>query len=257
MFFFAGTDNGLLKLAAGIPAAALLIVKSSNFENQAALGWPDKTTIRMSRSLYRYVAAALVLVALGACRKNPLNNLSSDESRIYITNREATANFASYRTFSVADTVLVVDGSNVQSQANATDRAFIDALKKYMQERGYQLVPKSSNPELGLQISRIVRTSTGIVDWGGWWNNGWGTGFWGPGWGWGPGPGWWGGGVSLYQVREGMLSMDMVDIKNAPANGNQLRIIWNGLIRGEGIFNASTADSQTKQLFDQSPYIRR
>jgi hypothetical protein len=39
--FFAGADNGLLKLVAGIPAAAQVIVKSSNFEQQATsqLAW--------------------------------------------------------------------------------------------------------------------------------------------------------------------------------------------------------------------------
>jgi hypothetical protein len=50
----------------------------------------------------------LVLVLLNSCRKDPLNNLSSDESRIYITNYDTTASFSSYKTFSVDDSVTVI-----------------------------------------------------------------------------------------------------------------------------------------------------
>jgi hypothetical protein len=56
-------------------------------------------------------------------------------------------------------------------------------------------------------------------------------------------------------VQEGMLAFDLIDLKNATANNN-LRIIWNGLVRGPGINNAETAASQVAQLLEQSPYLR-
>jgi hypothetical protein len=51
------------------------------------------------------------------------------------------------------------------------------------------------------------------------------------------------------------MSIDMLDLKNAPTK-NKIDIIWNGLARGEGIFNASNADGIVKALFDQSTYLQ-
>ncbi len=58
-----------------------------------------------------------------------------------------------------------------------------------------------------------------------------------------------------YQINSGALSIDMLDLKNAAANG-KIKIIWNGLIRGEGIADATTADSQVYALFSQSSYLK-
>jgi hypothetical protein len=33
-------------------------------------------------------------------------------------------------------------------------------------------------------------------------------------------------------------------------------VIWTGVIRGSGIFNASVADTQIKALYDQSSYLK-
>jgi hypothetical protein len=51
------------------------------------------------------------------------------------------------------------------------------------------------------------------------------------------------------------LSIDIIDLKDAATN-QQLKGIWSGLIRGSGIFNANTAGSQVKALFDQSAYLQ-
>jgi hypothetical protein len=47
----------------------------------------------------------------------------------------------------------------------------------------------------------------------------------------------------------------MLDLKNAAAK-NKIEVIWTGLIRGSGIFDATTANSQVKALFNQSPYLK-
>ena len=36
----------------------------------------------------------------------------------------------------------------------------------------------------------------------------------------------------------------------------KIAVVWNGLIRGEGIFDSSTADASVKALFDQSTYLQ-
>ena len=193
-------------------------------------------------------------VCITACRKNPGDSLSDDERRIYITNHNSSISFSQYKTFSVAESVLLVDGNNAQQQLTASDQAFISAFKSAMQARGFILVDVSADPDLGVQISRIIQTSTGFVsvpDYWGYWDPGfWGGGF-GPGYGWGT-PFW---RTQAYQVREGMLAFDVIDLKNA-ATTNNLQVIWNGLIRGSGINSAATAGAQVEQLFSQSPYLK-
>jgi hypothetical protein len=195
----------------------------------------------------------LILLAAG-CRKDPVNNLTNEDSRIYITNHDSSINFASYQTFSIADSVLEVDGGHVAATSNQTDQAFLAAVKATLQQRGYRLVNKTDKPDLAVTVSRIINTSTGVISYGNYWD--YYSGYYDPyywgygGYGWGA-PSW---GYATYQVREGLLSVDISDLKNASA-GNQLKVVWNGLIRGSGIFDASTAASQVNQLFSQSAYL--
>jgi len=203
----------------------------------------------------RFLAALSLLVFFVAgCRKEPVNNLTNEESRIYITNHDSTINFSNYQTFTLADSVAVIDGNNVSAQFNATDQAFVEAVKNKMQQLGFTLVSRAEHPDIGVSVSRIINTSTGIVNYNDYWDD-YGSYYdpfyWGySGYGYGT-PGW---GVATYQVKEGLLSIDMVDLKNASAN-NQIKLLWNGMIRGSGIFNATTAASQVNALFDQSTYL--
>lgn len=197
------------------------------------------------------LGAFITLLAVG-CTKDPMK-LTNEESRIYITNKDSTVNFSQFSNFNIADSVTVIDGNQAGAQLNNTDLAFLRSFSTEMKNRGFTEVTKSSQPELGVRISRIIRTSTGVVTfndfYGGWYD----PYYWGySGYGWGM-PTW---GFATYQVQEGMLSIDIVDLKNAATN-NQIKVVWNGLIRGSGIFNANTAASQVAALFDQSPYLRK
>lgn len=211
----------------------------------------------MKKGLRLLSGIGLVSLLAVGCRKDPVSNLTDEESRIYITNHDSAANFPSYQTFSIADSVMVIDGGNVSSQNILSDQAFIAAVTAAMQQRGYTLVNKGQKPDLGVTVSRIISTSTGIIDYSNYmdyYGNYYDPGYWGyGGYGWGA-PAW--GGYDTYQINEGLMSVDIADLKNAATNNN-IRIIWNGLIRGSGIFDASTAASQVNQLFAQSPYLTK
>lgn len=198
--------------------------------------------------------AALSVVLFIGCSKDPLNHLTAEESRIYITDHDSSANFSDFKTFSISDSVAVISNGKSSGELNAEDQAYIDAVKKYMQAAGYTLVSKDDNPDLGINVNHIINTSTGVISYPDYWYNY--GGYWDPYyWGY-PGYNYY---VpyrySVYQIREGALSIDMLNLKDASAD-HQINVIWTGLIRGSGIFNANVADSQVKALFDQSPYLK-
>jgi hypothetical protein len=188
------------------------------------------------------------------CKKEQLNNITEEETRIYVTNRDSTVNFSNYKTYSISDSAVVLNNGQSYKDLTPVDQAYIDAVKKYMQQRGYTLVSKQSNPELGINVNRIYNTSTGYYSYTDYWD--YYSGYWDPY--------YWGYGgydyyvpttYGIYQLTEGAMSIDMLDLKNAADKG-KIEVIWNGLIRGEGIFNSANADASVKALFDQSTYIQ-
>lgn len=197
--------------------------------------------------------AGLSILYVG-CAKQPLGNLSADESRIYITDHDSAVNFSNYKTFSISDSVAVIQNGRATKEINAMDSAYINAVKKYMEQDGYTLVSNKQNPDLGVDVNRIISTSTGVISYGDYWYDY--GGYWDPySWGY-PGYGYYiPYAYSVYQISEGAISVDILDLKNAAAD-KTINVIWTGLIRGSGIFNASIADSQIKALFDQSPYLK-
>lgn len=203
-----------------------------------------------------YFGYVLIGVAIfSSCAKDPLKNLSDADSRIYITNYDSTTNFNTFKTYSISDSVAVVNnGVFKKAFADEAEAAIIQAVKDNMEQRGFLLVNKDNAPDIAVNVTRIVSIQTGIISYPSYWgyyNNYWDPYYWG-----------YGGydyyfpysSYAVYQISEGALSIDMIDLKDAGSN-KTIKGVWNGLIRGEGIFSASNAASQVKALFDQSPYI--
>lgn len=208
----------------------------------------------MKRILTLLIGLAGSAVFLNSCTKDPVANLTDEESRIYITDHDSTTNFSNFKTYSISDSVAVIQDGKTEMELSDVDAAYISAVKKYMNQAGYTLVSKDENPDLGVDVSHIIQTSTGVISYGDYWGNY--GGYWDPYyWGY-PGYGYYiPYAYSVYQIRQGALAVDILDLKNAEANKN-INIIWTGLIRGSGILNTSVADSQVKALFDQSPYLK-
>ncbi len=202
-----------------------------------------------------WLLPALVLgLAFTACNKQAIDKLTDEESRIYVTDYDSTVSFTSYKTYSISDSVAVIDNNQSVKQLTASDQTYIDAVKKYMAQNGFTLVDKNSNPDVGVDVSRIINTSTGVIsypDYYGYYNDYWDPYYWG-----------YGGynyyspySYGVYSIREGAISIDMLDLKNAATKG-KIDLIWTGLIRGEGLADAASSESQVKALFDQSPYLK-
>lgn len=209
----------------------------------------------MKRTFALLAGIVAIAATLTSCQKDPLNNLTNEESRIYITNYDSSANFSVYRTYSISDSVAVIQNGQSSKELTTVGTAYVNAVKKYMNQMGYTLVARNQNPDLGVNVNRIINTSTGVLSYPDYW------GYYGSYWD----PYYWGYGgydyyvpysYAVYQINEGALSIDLLDLRDAHSN-NQIRVVWTGLIRGEGIFNESVADSQVKALFDQSSYLSK
>ena len=206
------------------------------------------------KSKFAILTSAVLMFAFAGCSKEPLANLTEEESRIYITNYDASANFSAYRTFSISDSVAVINNGQNSKQSNAVDVAFVNAVKQQMQSKGYTLVDKNSTPDLAVNVSRIYNTSTGVIrynDYYDYYGSAWdpfyygysGYGYYSPF------------NYATYSIREGALSVDLLDLKNAQTN-NRINVVFSGLIRGSGIFNSSTAADQARLLFEPATYLK-
>lgn len=209
----------------------------------------------MKRMIGLAMLAMSSIVLLSSCTKDPLNNLSEEESRIYITNKTNSADFSNYKTYSIPDSVYVISNNNFQGgQATNWDLQALAAVRSALESRGYVRVSRSQSPDLGINVSRLYNTTTNIVDlqnyWGGY------GGYYDPYyWGYG---GYGYGYPSYYttvESTEALVSVEILDLKNASTN-RTINVIWNGLIRGSGIFSTNAVNSGVQALFQQSPYIK-
>lgn len=209
----------------------------------------------MKRMMKWALVAFTVVVTAGSCTKDPLNNLTGEESRIYITNRDSSVNFSSYKTYSISDSVLVIDNNQAAGPENTpADQQLISAITTQLESRGYTRVSHTQSPDLGVNVSRLYNTNTSVVDLYDYWDSYGGyydPYYWGYG-GYGYG---YPSAYGVVQSTEAMISVDLLDLKNAPAN-QSIRVVWNGLIRGSGIFTGNALSTGAQALFAQSPYLK-
>jgi hypothetical protein len=213
----------------------------------------------MKQKLLVFGLAAATAVMFAACQKDPMKNLTTSESRIYITNRDSTVSFSEFKTFSVADSVGVIeDNQGIGKSNDDFDINVIAKVREHLESRGFTEVSRDDSPDLGITDTRIYSNYTGIVSYPGYWG-GYG-GFYDPYyWGYGGysyydpiyyGPNYY----STYQVTQGALAIDMLNLKDAK-DDNTIRPVWSALSRGSQVFNPATAEIQVNAFFEQSPYL--
>jgi hypothetical protein len=202
------------------------------------------------------VCALLAIITFNSCKKDPLSNLTNEESRIYISNYDTTAKFSSYTTFSISDSVSVIqDKQFMGKELGAFDTTVINSVRLSLQQAGYQLVNKSSSPDLAVNISKVYSTTTGVFsyqDYWGYYGSYWDPYYWGD-----PGYGYYSPySLGTYTIQTGGLEIDLLDLKNAALHGNKIQPVWTGLARGQKVFSPGNAAIEVAALFSQSPYLK-
>jgi Domain of unknown function (DUF4136) len=146
------------------------------------------------------VTAAAVFI-LGSCTKDPVSKLSSEETRLNITNHDSTTDFSSFKTFSISDSVDVIGNDHLRGKTHSSfDSLLIASISNAMVQRGYTLAPNDAKPDLGINVNNITNTYTGYIDYGSYYDDYYGyldPYYWGYG-----GYGYYGSYAGTYQVND-------------------------------------------------------
>ena len=205
---------------------------------------------------------ALILLTLIcsviSCRKEP--DMSDMDGRYFTcTNYDASADFSSYDTYFIPDSILIVgDNEEPVYAKNDAARKIIATFVSRMDSCGYTRADEIGKADLGLQLSYIEQTRY-FLDYAGstWW---WGyPGYWDPFfWGdWG----YWGYPYPItFSYSSHSLLAEMVEL-NAPQGAEEkLPILWTSFIGGEQnsyFYNLHAMMDGIEQVFEQSPYLQR
>lgn len=196
---------------------------------------------------------ACLLLGLSACEKDPdMNQL--DANLVVYTDYDKDADFGSYKTYFLPDSILEAGGYRVTYWKDENAKAIINKVAEEMDARGYTRIldpEKKEDADVGLQLSYVAQTNqviTGIYG-GGWWDYGF----------WGPWSGWYYPYPISYSYNTNTLVMEMVDL-TADKDGTQksLPVVWHVSASGfqySGRFNQMMLQNSVVQAFEQSPYI--
>ena len=120
----------------------------------------------------RYILFASALVLAAACEKVPSASDFDGEFLVYTAHSEEAGDFARFETFTVADSLLAIDGDRGSMFLNDWAKSVRNQYIEEMEAKGYryvdtgkvdsdldQDVTPEARADLGIQISYIVSTS--------------------------------------------------------------------------------------------------
>ena len=218
----------------------------------------------MKRTNFRLLLMVFPLIALlTGCYPDKIDYV--DEYDIAGTVYDEGADFSSYTTFHVLDTIihLTDDGEDDPNFSREHDEYILNLIRDNMIAKGFTEMenPDSLNmPDLMLFTEAL--SSDYYQYWGGW------GGYWGyyPGWDWWypgypryPSYPWYPGYVSSYST--GTLMIEMLDTETYDPEDHTADMLWMGVV--DGLLSSNKTNTRTRlekqinQLFEQSDYLQQ
>ncbi|WP_353717876.1 DUF4136 domain-containing protein [Dyadobacter sp. 676] len=200
--------------------------------------------------MFKKASFLLLIIGLGlmSCSKDPISDLSNEESLVYITNHDKSANFSQYKTFSIVDSVLIVKNDRAGTSLDDIDKAMLNRIITNMKALGYTYVSRKDNPDVGINVSWITNTYLNVYQplssyYGGYWG-GFGYGY----------PSYY----SYYETSESSWMISMLDFKHPQTtpSGKTFNVIWDAQIRGSAIGDQNLIDKMADSIFGQSEYLK-
>lgn len=202
--------------------------------------------------------SAVIFLAV-ACQKEPYTD-SDNEYLVYTTPGKGV-NFASYQTFDLVDSLLVIGQSAKPEYSQSNNAlALIQAVRTNMENLGYIYTPSNPDADLGIQMTFVIKTERYVQYYNDpyWWLDY--PGYWSPGF-WGNYTGFYYRYPVTYTYSTNSLMIDMVDL-TAPQTGDEaLEVIWSAFLGGPAGFGPVSDLDKMKasinQAFAQSSYLKR
>lgn len=191
-----------------------------------------------------------ILVAFTSCEKDPDTD-KLDDNYLVLTNYDIGTDFASFDSFFVIDSILIInDQTKATYWKNENSQRIVDAFNEHFKARGYTAADKGAEADIVLQLSYVSTTYYFNNTVGPWWYNY-------PGyWNWGGG-GWYYPFSFYYTYSTGSIIGELVDRKSERSD-KKLTIVWNtyisGLLYGNNLSYYRTMNA-INQAFEQSPYL--
>lgn len=219
----------------------------------------------MRTSKFKSVGAGVALAlwaalstTLVSCRDQALRDLSPDDSRVYITNYDRSANFSQFRTFSLPDSVVIESNDRVRTSLSPVEGRFIDRLAETLTSRGYQRVNIGQPADMGVAVIRVSNRYTGVTTnpYAGYYTNYW----YGGGFGFDPFYPYYPNYYQFYTVQEQFWQIQIVNLRAQPGSGsngqNRLPVIFQADIRGDNLTDNEAVDRAVEAIFAQSSFLQ-
>ncbi|GAB4041821.1 DUF4136 domain-containing protein [Spirosoma jeollabukense] len=213
--------------------------------------------LKEKRWAYFVVLALVIGGGLTACQDKAINDLSPEDSKVYITNYDRTTNFSQYKTFSLPDSVVIESNDGYRPSLGSLESRFVTNVANAMTSRGFQRVSAGQPADLGVAVIRVTNLYTGVgVDPYSYYGSYWGGGLGGFGGYYPYYPSYY-----TYQVSDEYWRVQIVDLKNRVTTGTgtnpqPLNVLYDATIHGSDITDVQGVDTAITAIFNQSPYLR-
>lgn len=208
----------------------------------------------------KIVFFAMMVLLAAACHREPFPQDGDNEYLVY-TSPSKDVTFASYQTFDLADSLLIIGQTDkpVYSQSDAA-LALIQAVRTNMENYGYIYTPSNPDADLGIQLTYIIKSERYVqyyndpywwLDYPGYWPSGY----------WGNWTGYYYPYPVSYTYTTNALLTDIVDLTGVEKEGTPLEVVWTSYIGGPAGSSLQIDVNRMKdainQAFAQSPYLKK
>ena len=198
-------------------------------------------------------------LAFASCEKEADTDKLDNKFVVY-TNYDQNANFSSFSTYYLPDSILIIgDKKEAEYWNDENAQLIISSYASNMANRGYIRTDNKEEADLGLQVS-YVKSTYFVTNYGQpqWW---WGyPGYWNaPYWGdWGD---WYYPYAVTYTYSTGSFVTEMLNLDAPQGQNAKLPVLWtaymSGLLSGSTSVNVSRAIEAVNQAFAQSTYLKK
>ena len=198
-------------------------------------------------------ASAIAAFAVASCQKEPYPQDMDNEYLVY-TAPSKNVDFTQFRTFDIADSVLVIGQSDKPYYSKSNNAlALVQQYRINMEKRGYIYTPSNPAAQLGVQLTYVEKTERFVryysdpywwLDYPGYWPSNY----------WGNWTGWYYPYPVSYTYTTNALITDIVDLTPVTAadGSKPLTIVWSAYIGGPASASISNDVKRMQQSIDQA-----